>query len=595
MSGIKDALTSAAEALHISGEHPSSSTGEPSGKGLTLYIDEEGGSDETGDGTKQKPYKSPVRALLANGQDATLLVKKAPDAKPALPGEQPVAATESDGYGPISGAGLKRAKRFYNEELKKQKKAEAKAQQDVEKSGNDQQRLEDSKKVQLDDINKSEYQKIKIRKGVDTRDKKVKVSGWVHRLRSQKGLIFIVLRDGTGYMQAVLQGKLTQTYDALTLTNESTVEIYGTIKALPEGKNAPDGHELAADWWQVVGKAPGGDDAITNRVTPDAEPSLMADLRHLVIRGETASAVLKVRAAVMSAFREEYASLGMLEVTPPCMVQTQVEGGGTLFKFDYYGQPAFLTQSSQLYLETCLPSLGDVFCVQESFRAEKSHTRRHLSEYTHLEAELGFLNFDELLEHLEQVICGTMERVMANPTAKALIEQLNPDFKLPSRPFKRMNYKDAIAWLNENEIYTDEGKPHVVGDDIAEAAERKMTDALNVPIFLHGFPREIKAFYMKRVPGDEEFTESVDCLMPGVGEIVGGSMRMSDANELLEAYKHEGIDPAPYYWYTDQRKYGTCEHGGYGLGVERLLAWLMNRYTVRDCSLYPRYVNRCKP
>lgn len=587
MSGIKDALSSAAEALHISGGN--------TGKDLTLYVDETAGSDETGEGTKEKPYKSALGALLARGPEATLLTKKAPEAKPQLPGEQPVAATEGDGYGPISGAGLKRAKKFYDAELKKRQKAQEKAQQDAEKTGNDQQRLEDAKKIKLDEVNKAEYQKIKIRKGIESRDKKVKVSAWVHRLRSQKGLIFMVLRDGTGYMQAVLQDKLTTTYDALTLTNESTVEVYGTLKAVPEGKNAPDGHELVADWWQVIGKAPGGDDAISNRVNKDADPSILADLRHLVIRGETASAVLRVRAAVMTAFREEYASLGLLEVTPPCMVQTQVEGGGNLFSFDYYGQPAYLTQSSQLYLETCLPSLGDVFCVQESFRAEKSHTRRHLSEYTHLEAELGFLNFEELLEHLEQVICGTMERVLANPAAKVLIEQLNPDFKLPSRPFKRMDYKDAIAWLNEHEILTDEGKPHVVGDDIAEAAERKMTDALNVPIFLHGFPREIKAFYMKRVPGDERFTESVDCLMPGVGEIVGGSMRMSDADELLEAYKHEGIDPAPYYWYTDQRKYGTCEHGGYGLGIERLLAWLMNRYTVRECTLYPRAVNRCRP
>lgn len=434
---------------------------------------------------------------------------------------------------------------------------------------------------------------IKIRQGIDSRDKKVKVSAWVHRLRSQKGLIFIVLRDGTGYMQTVLSGQLTQTYDALTLTNESTVEIYGTLKALPEGKSAPDGHELVADYWTVIGKAPGGDDAISNKVSKDADPSLQADMRHLMIRGETASAVLKVRAAVLRCFREEYASQHMLEVTPPCMVQTQVEGGGTLFKFDYYGQPAFLTQSSQLYLETCLPSLGDVFCIQESFRAEKSHTRRHLSEYTHLEAELGFLDFDELLAHLEQTICGTIDRALKEPATASLIHQLNPDFKSPSRPFRRMDYKEAIQWLNDNDIKTDEGVDHKVGDDIAEAAERKMTDALNVPIFLHGFPREIKAFYMKRIPGDEGFTESVDLLMPGVGEIVGGSMRMSDETELLAAYAAEGISPTPYYWYTDQRKYGTCEHGGYGLGVERLLAWLLNRYTVRETSLYPRFTGRC--
>lgn len=371
--------------------------------------------------------------------------------------------------------------------------------------------------------------------------------------------------------------------------------MYGTVKALPEGKNAPGGHELSADYWRVIGKAPGGEEAFTNKVNKEADPSILADMRHLVVRGETASAVLKVRAAFLTAFRAEYEALGLMEVTPPCMVQTQVEGGSTLFKFDYYGEPAFLTQSSQLYLETCLPSLGDVFCVQESFRAEKSHTRRHLSEYTHLEAELGFLNFSELLEHLEQIICGTLDRVMADPAAASLVAQLNPGFQLPSRPFMRMDYKDAIKWLNEHDVKTDSGEPHKVGDDIAEAAERKMTDQIGVPIFLVGFPREIKSFYMKRVPGDEEFTESVDLLMPGVGEIVGGSMRMSDEKELLEAYKSEGIDPKPYYWYTDQRKYGTCEHGGYGLGVERLLAWATNRYTVRECSLYPRWTGRATP
>ncbi|PWN29063.1 asparaginyl-tRNA synthetase, partial [Jaminaea rosea] len=497
--------------------------------------------------------------------------------------------------GPISGAGLKRAKKFYEAEKKKQKKLGEQKAAEADKAGNDQQRLQDARKVTLDPVDRSAYGKIKIRKGIENRDKKIRVCGWVHRLRSQKGLIFIVLRDGTGYLQVVLSGKLAQTFDALTLTNESSIEVLGTLKALPDGKSAPDGHELAAEWWTVLGKAPGGDDAFTNKVTKEADPSLLADMRHLVIRGETASAVLKVRASVMAAFRAEYASLGLLEVTPPCMVQTQVEGGSTLFKFDYYGQPAYLTQSSQLYLETCLPSLGDVFCVQESFRAEKSHTRRHLSEYTHLEAELAFLTFDDLLEHLEQLICGTMERALADKETNNFISQLNPDFKLPSRPFKRMDYKEAIKWLNEHDIKTDEGEHHKVGDDIAEAAERKMTDALGVPIFLHGFPREIKAFYMKKIPGDEGFTESVDLLMPGVGEIVGGSMRISDEKELQEAYVREGIDPKPYYWYLDQRRYGTSEHGGYGLGVERLLAWLMNRWTVREASLYPRFTGRCTP
>ncbi|WFD00204.1 asparagine--tRNA ligase [Malassezia yamatoensis] len=545
-----------------------------------VHLDESKGNDQSGDGSSANPYQTAVGAMLKHGADVVLLQKKA----------------GSDEYEPISGSGQKKAKKLYELALKKQKKAQEQAALDQQRSEGDQKRLEESKKITLEPPTDAPAAKrIKIDQAGLNRDTRIKVCGWVHRLRVQKDLIFLVLRDGTGYLQCVLQGKLTQVYDALTLTLESTVELYGTVKALPEGKKAPGNHELVVDYWKCLGKAPGGDDAFTNRISENADPSILADNRHLVLRGETASAILKVRAAALDAFRAEYKSLGVTEVNTPCMVQTQVEGGSTLFKFDYYGQDAFLTQSSQLYLETCLPSLGDVFCVQESFRAEKSHTRRHLSEYTHVEAELAFISFDDLLSHIEQLICGTIDRLLANDQARVFIEQLNPNFKAPKRPFLRMNYKDAIKYLNEHQILTDDGKPHQIGDDIAEAAERKMTDQLDVPILLHSFPRAIKAFYMKRIENDPNFTESVDVLMPGVGEIVGGSMRMADRDELLKAYKAEGIDSAPYYWYTDQRLYGTCEHGGYGLGLERLLAWLTNRWTVRETALYPRWTGRCTP
>ncbi|EED82625.1 predicted protein, partial [Postia placenta Mad-698-R] len=449
--------------------------------------------------------------------------------------------------------------------------------------------LEESKKIVLtEDPSLPRAIKAKIGNLAPLRSKRVRTSGWVHRLRDQNKIIFVVLRDGTGYLQCVLSGQVAQTYEALTLTLESTVELVGTLQEVPEGKTAPGGHELIVDYWRVLGASPGGEDAFTNRLNEKSDPSIQADLRHLVVRGETASAVLKLRAALLSSFRSSLVARDLLEVTPPCMVQTQVEGGATLFKFDYYGQPAFLTQSSQLYLETCLPSLGDVFCVQESFRAENSHTRRHLSEYTHLEAELAFITFDDLMDHIEGVICDTVDRLLENPSSAALIKQLNPNFTAPARPFRRLSYVDAIKWLNEhgiqheaedadgNVIKDESGNAkmvdHAVGDDIAEAAERRMTDILGTPVFLYGFPAELKAFYMKKMKREGEegpvCTESCDLLMPGVGEIVGGSMRISDMDELLAAYKREGIDPAPYYWFTDQRKYGTSEHGGYGLGVE---------------------------
>ncbi|TFK50779.1 asparaginyl-tRNA synthetase [Heliocybe sulcata] len=570
----------------------------------TFYVDETAGSDAPGNGTEFSPYQSLAFAIFTHGGDVKLLIRKDPN----TPYDEP---TQSS---------LKKAKKGAEGLEKKRKKAEELAEREAKEGAAEKEKreklLEESKKIQLtEDTSLPAPTKAKILHLTPLRSKRVRVRGWVHRLRDQKGIIFIVLRDGTGYLQCVLSGVAAKTYEALTLTMESTVELTGTLQPVPEGKTAPGGHELTVDYWKVLGAAPGADDAFTNRLNEKSDPSILADLRHLVIRGETASSVLRLRAAMLSAFRESYAAHSLTEVTPPCMVQTQVEGGATLFKFDYYGQPAFLTQSSQLYLETCLPALGDVFCVQESFRAENSHTRRHLSEYTHLEAELGFIDFNDLMTHIEAIICETVDRLLANPSTAALIKSLNPSFTAPARPFLRLSYVDAIKWLNEhkilhpkedadgNEVKDAEGNlimvEHAVGDDIAEAAERQMTDIIGTPVFLYGFPKELKAFYMKRMDSAEVdghvFTESCDLLMPGVGEIVGGSMRISDSDELIAAYKREGIDPSPYYWYTDQRKYGTCEHGGYGLGVERLLAWLANRYTVRECSLYPRWPGRATP
>ncbi|KAF8870483.1 asparaginyl-tRNA synthetase [Infundibulicybe gibba] len=573
---------------------------------MSIYIDEASGSDTNGKGTANEPYQTLGFALFTHGTTASLLTRK--DA-----GSQYEEPTQSS---------LKKAKKTAEGLEKKRKKQEELAEREAKEKGEEKEKrerlLEQSKVIVLtEDATLPPATKAKIANLTELRSKRIRVFGWVHRLRQQKDIIFIVVRDGTGYLQTVLSGQVAQTYEALTLTLESSVEVVGTLQAVPEGKTAPGGHELAVDYWRVVGTAPGAEDAFSNRLNEKSDPSIQADLRHLVLRGETASSVLRLRSHLLSAFRESLSARSCLEVTPPCLVQTQVEGGATLFKLDYYGQPAFLTQSSQLYLETCLPSLGDVFCVQESFRAENSHTRRHLSEYTHLEAELAFITFKDLMDHIEDIICDTVTLITQNPTSAALLKHLNPDFTPPQRPFLRLSYVSAIKWLNEhkiqrpaedaqgNPIKDDHGKivmvDHVVGDDIAEAAERQMTDILAQPVFLYGFPKELKSFYMKAMSVTEEggegkaFTESCDLLMPGVGEIVGGSMRISEMEELLAGYKREGIDPEPYYWFTDQRKYGTCEHGGYGLGVERFLAWLSKRFTVRECSLYPRWPGRATP
>ncbi|KAJ8660958.1 asparagine-tRNA ligase [Lichtheimia ornata] len=549
-----------------------------------IYVDELAGSDETGTGVESSPVKTALKAVELGGESVKILIKK-----------------DEEGFKDISGAALKKAKKAYTElqrKLKKQEEQKKKAEEeDAKKAEEEAKALEKAKSIVLtEDESLPAAQKIKVRQSTESRGKRVKVSGWVHRLRVQgKDMMFVVLRDGSGYLQCVFTGKLCHTFDAITLTVESTITVHGVINELPEGKTAPGGHELVVDYWYVVGKAPGGDDAFNNKVTTDADPSYLLDNRHLVLRGETASAVMKARAEVIKAFRAHYDARGYTEVTPPCMVQTQVEGGSTLFEFNYYGEKAYLTQSSQLYLETCLPSLGDVFCLAESYRAEKSHTRRHLSEYSHLEAEMAFLTFDEMLDALEDLVCDVIDRIMANEPTRQLIEQLNPGFKPPARPFLRMKYADAIQYLKDNDIKKEDGTFYEFGEDIPEAPERAMTDKINRPILLTHFPAHIKAFYMQKCPEDPRITESVDVLMPGVGEIVGGSMRMNNREELLEAYEKEGIDPSPYYWYTDQRKYGTTPHGGYGLGVERFLAWLLNRYTVRDCQLYPRFTGRCTP
>ncbi|XP_064474958.1 asparagine--tRNA ligase, cytoplasmic-like isoform X1 [Ornithodoros turicata] len=549
-------------------------------KNLTLkeiYSSESFGSDETGDGSEGKPVKTILQAMRLAGSEPfpTMYV----DGKD---GEKWVVVSQSQ---------IKKVKKIW---VREQYKAADKTKKEAEDVERREKNLEDAKKIviQLDPSLPAPVQ-IKIRDAKAHRNERVKVYGWVHHLRRQgKSLIFINLRDGSGFLQCVLNDVLCHTYNALVLSTESTVCIYGTLKEVPEGKSAPGGHELHADYWELVGDAPAG--GIDNVLNEESHVDIMLDNRHLALRGETLSQIMFARSAIMQCFRDYFFSKHLVEVTPPTLVQTQVEGGSTLFKMDYFGEEAYLTQSSQLYLETVLPSLGDVFCVAQSYRAEQSRTRRHVAEYTHIEVEFAFLTFEEFLDRVEDMIVSVCERVMESP-AGPIVRHFNPDFKPPERPFLRMKYSDAIEYLKKNNITKEDGTFYEFGDDIPEMPERKMTDQINKPIFLCCFPKEIKSFYMQRCKDDNSITESVDVLMPGVGEIVGGSMRMWDYDELMKGYQQQGIDPTKYYWYTDQRRYGTCPHGGYGLGFDRFLTWILNRYHIRDVCLYPRFVGRCTP
>lgn len=538
---------------------------------LKIHVDEDVGKDEpSADGSTKSPYKTLLFAHIQHPPQHSgppqYFTRKS-ETGPVSEDGDPEARKE---YKPATKSALKKASNLYDQHKRKLAKTDDLAVREKGEKERRQQALQGAMKIKIKEdtslpkaikirFHEKDPGVVKLRKGTSDKDvdysegrgTRVRVTGRVHRHRSQKDVIFLTLQDGYGFLQCVLTGDLTKTYDALTLTQETSMEIWGEMWEVPPGQHAPDQRELHADYYEMIGKAAGDKEAITTIVAPDSDPQTLFDNRHLVLRGENSSAVMKVRASLLRAFRHAYEEDIMpscLEVTPPCMVQTQVEGGATLFSFNYYGENAYLTQSSQLYLETCLPSLGNVFCVAPSFRAEKSLTRRHLSEYTHVEAELDFINFNDLLEHLEAVMSKVVEITLADPKTKKLVYDLNPSFKVPERPFMRMRYADAIDWLREHDIKNEDGNAHEFGDDIAEAAERKMTDIINKPIFLTHFPVAIKAFYMKKDPEDLRVTESVDCLMPGVGEIVGGSMRIDDYDEIMAAYVREGIDPKPYYW-----------------------------------------------
>ena len=448
-------------------------------------------------------------------------------------------------------------------------------------------------------------------------NKRVLVKGWVDVVRQHGKLSFIELRDGTGYMQCVFKGAFAKHPEMERIMRETSVVIVG--EAVPANHADIDclrsPLEVSVEYFEIVGDS---DPEYPNIVPPDSGPAHRLDQRHLVLRSKRESTILKLRSFIVFELRKYFYAQHYHEMTPPTLVQTQVEGGSTLFPLNYYGGNAFLTQSSQLYLETVIPSFGDVFCMLSSYRAEKSRTRRHLSEYMHCEAECPFITFTDLLDRLEHLVRQVYETVVGS--YRDLLRVVNPTYDYPAElpPFKRMQHCEAIDWLNEHgvprvveseeggeEATGEEGegaaeqKPKTTrwtyGDDIPESPERFMVDTMGVPVLLHSFPTSLKPFYMARHADDESKTESVDVLVPGVGEIVGGSMRQPNLETLMAAYKTHGLNSDDYYWFNDQRKYGTVPHGGYGLGVERLVVWLLRLQHINEVCMYPRFYGRCKP
>ena len=497
---------------------------------------------------------------------------------------------------PMSGNQAKTSKKNLDRIVKLAEKKAQKAIEDAKKAKEQEAEtarlIEEAKKLNIqEDPSLPEAKKLKI-KYLNPESGRVRIFGWVHRLRKQGKLMFIIIRDGTGFLQAVIEDQLTQTVDALTIHTEASLMAVGTIH---EDKRAPGGIELIVDYWKMIGNSPGDIETLFSK---DSNPDILLQNRHLVLRGENASNIIKFRDFMTRLIRKNFYDNDCVEVYCPSLVQTQCEGGATLFSLDYYGEPAYLTQSSQLYLETCCASMGSVFCIQSSFRAEKSKTPRHLTEFTHIEAEYPWIDFNDLMNNIQDMVVYVLQNLMDHPVFGEMIKTRNPKFKVPSKPFKRLAYIDAIKYCNDNHILKDPENPEDLfqfGDDIPELAERTMVDMIGEPVFLIKFPAEMKAFYMKRCLDDKRLTESCDLLVPGVGEIVGGSMRIDDTEELLKAYETQKLDPAPYYWYVDQRRYGTFPHGGFGLGTERLLRWILDIPHIRETCLYPRMMNRCTP
>ena len=424
-------------------------------------------------------------------------------------------------------------------------------------------------------------------------DKTVTIRGWIGFSRKQGSLSFYVIRDATGFIQTVLKKNIfkdpTKIKDFQELPRETLVRIIGKVRA--DDRSPYLGVEIQITDMEVLGTS---SPDIEAEYRSDSTPQVLLDKRHLVIRSEGASTILRMRGKIIQELQQFFMDEDFIQVSPPTLVQTQVEGGSTLFPLKYFEEEAYLTQSSQLYLETAIFSLGNVFCSLPSFRAEKSRTRRHLTEFTHWEAEMPFFDFEDNLAFQEKMIRFVVDQITSK--YPDIVKKYHPELTSPDEPYFRLDYAEMIDKLNGWGIQKEEGSSKwEFGDDVTEKPERELIDKIGVPTFITRFPREMKPFYMKIDPKDSDRTLSADLIVPGLGEIIGGSQREDDYETLLQGFKREGLDTKPYQWYLDLRKYGSVYHSGFGLGIERLVQYIMNVEHIRDTSLFPRLMNRIYP
>ncbi len=427
-------------------------------------------------------------------------------------------------------------------------------------------------------------------KSQDYAGKEVTIRGWVYRLRKQKENAFVLVRDDRGgVIQCVFPVDR-----AASLTIESSVEVTGTVSQDPR---APEGgYEIRGKQLKVYNVA-GADYPIGEYQSDE----LLLDKRHLALRTRRMVAMAKIRATVLDYGRRWFVENDWMEVTAPTIVKGAVEGGSTLFKLKYFDEEAYLSQSAQLYLEAMIFSLGPVWSLTPSFRAEKSRTVRHLAEFSHLEAEAPWVTLDDILKVQEQLVSYVIQNTVRERAEELVyLKRDVADLKKVEPPFERLPYENAIDILRTKgfTIVQENGSKREirVGDDLNIDSERELTKNASKPVFVVGYPIAIKPFYVKEDPERKGVGLAADMLAPqGFGEITSGGLREDDIVSMTERIKKEGLNPAAYDWYLDLRKFGSVPHGGFGLGIERLMRWITNVDDIKDTVLFPRTMSRVTP
>jgi len=414
----------------------------------------------------------------------------------------------------------------------------------------------------------------------------VEVRGWVTHRRSSGKVQFLVVRDGSGEMQCVagVRDLPPEQWEAsAALTQESAVILRGVLKADPRQVG---GVEMGIQSLEVVSLAP--DYPITPK---EHGVDFLMDHRHLWLRSSRQQAVLRIRAEIIAAFREFMNSEGFTLVDAPIFTPNACEGTTTLFETAYFDETAYLTQSGQLYMEAAAMAFGRVYCFGPAFRAEKSKTRRHLIEFWMMEPEWAFATLDDVVALEERLLVATVTRVLERRGEDLkIVERDTTKLERVRGPFPRIHYNDAVQMLHEA------GHAFEYGDDFGAPDETELSNRYDTPIFVTNYPAAVKAFYMEPDPADANLSLSCDCLASeGYGEIIGGGQRMASLELLTRRIDEHGLPQSAFEWYKDLRRYGSVPHAGFGIGVERTLAWIAGLDHVRESIPFPRMLYRLAP